>query len=861
MMKGIIIICSIIFLVGGKFFFNYNEESIIFSPSRIDYPVGNNPWSLTSGDFNNDGKIDIAVANKENDNLTILTGNGDGTFINTNSFDVGDQPLVIISSLLNGDDYPDLITSNFSGGNVSVLLGNGDGTFQTAVNYNSGITTRYVITADFNEDGYNDLAVSNRDNCTISILTGNGDGTFNAATQSSTGQIKPRFLVTGFFNNDTLIDLAFNHAETVELRSDLVGVLPGNGDGTFGNVIVSNIDIISTYRNANSIAAGDFNEDEIPDLIIGVDASGGEESDYISILLGNGDGSFSNAPLLDLGEDGENPLFINSYFFNNDNHQDFLITGSTGSILSVYTGNGDATFNLDGYYSTAKWPRWITINDFNDDFNMDIATVNEGSVTGGTTSIFLGDGEGSFILSPTSAVDTFQSFTGVAEDLNRDGKIDLAVANWGFSNATDGVLSILNGNGDGTFNQSYSYTIGKAAKVVIAEKFNNDDYPDLALVQDRSHNVAVLINNGDGSFQGAVNYPVDLNPLSMASGDFNLDDNIDLVTTNYNGNNFSILFGNGDGTFGARVDYPTSQGLRDVITADINGDQFLDMLVLCSEIAFNINLIAIHFGNGDGSFGSANIFNLPGALAWDIISGDFNKDNKLDLIISDLETNEVNLYTGNGNGIFNSRSLIGIIRDPRAVMPGDYNNDENLDIAVSSATNNNVTLFLGDGNGYFVKQDHSYGTQEAWNLIAADFDMDQDIDLAVTSGIFGGDHITLLKNITTVSDVEEITTTSPSSFLLEQNYPNPFNPSTKIKFTIPIPHSSSPLSKVRTEVGFVSLNVYDVLGNQVATLVNEEKPSGEYEVTFNANNLSSGIYFYNLKIGEFSAVRKMVLLK
>ena len=105
----------------------------------------------------------------------------------------------------------------------------------------------------------------------------------------------------------------------------------------------------------------------------------------------------------------------------------------------------------------------------------------------------------------------------------------------------------------------------------------------------------------------------------------------------------------------------------------------------------------------------------------------------------------------------------------------------------------------------------------------------------------------------------------PSSFSLEQNYPNPFNPSTKIKFTIPTPPSSSPLVKGRNEVGFVTLKVYDVLGNEIATLVNEEKLAGEYEVEFNTSSInhhpSSGIYFYQLNSGEFIQTKKMLMIK
>jgi hypothetical protein len=102
---------------------------------------------------------------------------------------------------------------------------------------------------------------------------------------------------------------------------------------------------------------------------------------------------------------------------------------------------------------------------------------------------------------------------------------------------------------------------------------------------------------------------------------------------------------------------------------------------------------------------------------------------------------------------------------------------------------------------------------------------------------------------------------SVNDFVLYQNYPNPFNPVTKIKFTIQTPPISSPLVKGRTKEGFVTLKIYDILGREVTTLVNEEKPAGTYEVEFNASDFSSGIYFYQLKAGKYSETRKMTLLK
>ena len=108
------------------------------------------------------------------------------------------------------------------------------------------------------------------------------------------------------------------------------------------------------------------------------------------------------------------------------------------------------------------------------------------------------------------------------------------------------------------------------------------------------------------------------------------------------------------------------------------------------------------------------------------------------------------------------------------------------------------------------------------------------------------------------SSIVEAEIVSPNKFILEQNFPNPFNPSTTIRYTISTPPSSSPLAKGRNEVGFVTLKVYDVLGNEVATLVNEVQSSGNYEVEFDAEKLSSGIYFYELIAGNLIQTRKMI---
>ena len=99
------------------------------------------------------------------------------------------------------------------------------------------------------------------------------------------------------------------------------------------------------------------------------------------------------------------------------------------------------------------------------------------------------------------------------------------------------------------------------------------------------------------------------------------------------------------------------------------------------------------------------------------------------------------------------------------------------------------------------------------------------------------------------------------NFSLTQNYPNPFNPVTTIKYTIPTPPASSPFTKGRNEVGFVTLKVYDILGSEVATLVNQEQSAGNYKVQFDGSMLSSGVYFYQLHAGNFISTKKAILMK
>ncbi|HEX7368075.1 MAG TPA: VCBS repeat-containing protein [Candidatus Saccharimonadales bacterium] len=184
-----------------------------FQPA-VNYTVGTGPSSVATGDFNGDGKTDLAVANDGSNTVSILLGNGSGGFTLASSPATGTGPSSVTTGDFNGDGKTDLAVTNYNGGSgntVSILLGNGDGTFQPAVNYTVGTSPFSVTTGDFNGDGKTDLAVANDGSGTVSILLGNGDGTFQPKTDYITGSL-PHIVTTGDFNGDGKTDLAVTNS-------------------------------------------------------------------------------------------------------------------------------------------------------------------------------------------------------------------------------------------------------------------------------------------------------------------------------------------------------------------------------------------------------------------------------------------------------------------------------------------------------------------------------------------------------------------------------------------------------------------------------------------------------------------------
>ena len=358
-----------------------NAATIAFQPP-VSYPVGTNPGAVSVGDFNGDGKLDLAVVNhgfsdtRDDGGVSILLGNGDGTFQTARNFSAGKQPESIAIADFNSDGNADIITASETENVLNVLLGNGDGTFQPRLTVVLDVDPYFVVAGDFNNDHKMDLALSglgrdlNGDGVRDSgggttVLLGNGDGTF----QDHSALLPLSLALAADFNQDSRLDLAV-------ARFPGFDVFPGNGDGSFQ--APTSTPLFDTTSTGVVDAAVDFNADGKLDIVavLPLHACGAFKfcDGQIEVLLGNGDGSFS-------------------------------------SIFRSRTG---------GFFGT------LAVGDFDADGSLDLA-VKEGS--GDANPIFRGDGKGNFIAAGTFAMSNTNGFLHLlGRDLNGDNLPDLVSA-------------------------------------------------------------------------------------------------------------------------------------------------------------------------------------------------------------------------------------------------------------------------------------------------------------------------------------------------------------------------------------------------------------------------------------------------
>src|SRR5713226_600481 len=550
----------------------------------------------------------------------------------------------------NGDGIPDLVSISYENGSVSVELGQANGSFRDlGVRYPVGVQPVAAAAADFDGDGNLDLAVLNQvcltDPCPpglVSVLLGNGDGTFRPHVDYPTGP-NPNGLVLGDFNGDGLLDLAA--ADAVSRISSgspgMVSLLLGNGDGTFQSPVDS-----PAGTGVIGLVAADFNLDGKLDVVVDNHPSFGSQT--VSLLIGRGDGSFEQPTTLSAGGD---PTSLVAADFDGDGNPDLAITTGVGAV-AVLRGNGDGRFQPHVDYPGGFGPVRIIATDMNADDKLDLViSLTTGIPTYGAVSILLGVGDGTFQPRREYATGTFGAL--VAGDFNGDGKQDVAVAK------EPSTASVLLGNGDGTLDRPTEYGTGKGVAAVATGDFNGDGYLDLVVANSACNcphgTVSILLGNGDGTFAPQATFVTGRGPSGIIARDFNADGKLDLAVTNRMDNNVSILLGNGDGTFQTRVDYAAGPGAAGITADDFNGDGNLDIAVADANTPISFRdqgLVSILLGNGDGTFQTHLDANTGSLRPLDVTTGDFDGDGFVDIAVTTAlrERGSVSILRGRGDG-------------------------------------------------------------------------------------------------------------------------------------------------------------------------------------------------------------------
>ncbi len=740
--------------------------------SIVKYPVSNAD-TLALGDFNGDGDVDLAVAGETAMNVSILPGNGDGTFQAPITIATPSYSEFLVVADFDGDGKADLAVTSPDTNYVYVLLGNGNGTFQMPAGYLAGSTVNWSLaTGDIDGDGRLDLIVLDLNTSSLSVLPGNGDGTFRSPASYPAGKGDNYYAVVGDFNADGKTDVA-------EVIGGQVGILlggavpdlsislahgPGFTQGQKGasyTVTVTNASTLSTSEVVSVL-------DALPSGFSATGMSGSGWNCALATLTCTRSDALDPAasyPSITITANisaGTTGIAIDSATVSGGNDQNPANHTATSSVLlravpavSLTTSPNPSalgqTVTLTANTNSAATGTVTFYDGINPLGSAALAagqaTFTTGLLPSGTRNLvaeYEGDSNNGASISavhiqtvnaaPDNAavsslsynVDAAPQYEAIG-DFNRDGKLDLVTANTGTMGV--GTVSVLLGNGDGTFQAAINSPAGSSPSLIAVADFNEDGKPDLALIG--LFGVDILLGNGDGSFQAPVNLIAGQSDFQgVAVADFNLDGIPDVLTVNEVAEYLRMFLARAMGL--SRPSEELRFPLPGWTVADLNGDGVPDLAVSSDIYGAPVSVL---LGNGDGTFQAprtsalANSDDYPEALA----SGDFNGDGKTDLAAV-YAAGRIAVLLGNGDGTFRTPATSNVIPVNNYVVAGDFNGDGKLDFAYTEYGSLNLTLAFGNGDATF-QPGVILPTLGSGNIVLGDFNGDGKPDFATSDRV------------------------------------------------------------------------------------------------------------------------------
>lgn len=679
---------------------------LVYVPRGEPLATGTQPQALATGDLDQDGAMDLIVANVASNDVSVLLGAGEGAFESSTRLQVGRSPTGLAVADVNSDGLLDVLTANSGSHDVSTLLGADGGSYLPARSIPCGNNPQAIVALDLSGDGNVDLAVTSRTADSIMILAGKGDATFEEGVSFPAADA-PRALVAGDLDGDGDQDLA-----AASFGDDAVAVLLNEGGGRLGSAVLAPVG-----RSPTALAAHDLDGDGDLDL-----ATCDFASKSVSLLVNDGRGALSRGATLPLAGNGRD-LTIADVEGDGDGDVVANHVATPEGSTAIFRNTGDGRFHAAVNRLVLLAPSALVARDFDGDGVPELVLASPTE----NLALVVGSAEEEEVsLSQRTITADLPPHCMALGDFDRDGDPDIATGNGG----TGQVVVFLN-DGRGGFPANRRTDPKKYLVKMASGDLDADGDPDLV---SGYVEIIVLLNGGAGTFAvpGATLSATATAGLTL--GDLDGDGDLDIASGEGGLRRTAVYRNDGKGVFGEPLRVPLDRAPTSLIASDLDGDGRTELAV-----AQEGGAISLHAWAGNDAFTKLRTFSGPASsAAIDAADLDGDGDGNLDLVTPST------LFRNEGALIF--RPAASFPGDERSIYltTSDMNADGRRDVIIAQETPGSVAILLHRGGSSFgvpITLRIGLGMRAA---LAGDLDGDGDADLATADR--GGGTVTVLTN-------------------------------------------------------------------------------------------------------------------
>ena len=576
---------------------------------------------------------------------------------------------VLYTADINADGIPDIVGCDESSNSLFVIVVYPNGTLRIPDRYDIGGEGEAVAVGDLNNDTYADIIIGREVDYDdmLGVMFGNGDGTFADAVDYDLYNNIDEIAVVDI-DGDTDLDL-------VATTSGYISVFKNNGDGT----LAARVEYASGTSWCYGIRAADIDADTDMDMVLA-----NYNGETMVTMFNDGTGEYDSLITYSIG--GYTTQVAVGRFDDNDS-PDIATVSRTGNKFTVQFNNGDGTYSDTSLYPTGSGPWAIEAADLNGDtFDDLIVTAPQIEVV----YVYMNNGDGTFTLD--QEIESRYSYEMTIGDYDQDGDIDIVLPD-----EESRTLRVMYNDGDGQFLTPAGIPLGHKATSVRTGDFNDDTWIDFAVANFDDDNVLLMLNNGDSTFSSGGTWTVGDGPISLAVADVTGDDVPDVITADLNANTVTVRLNDGAGALSGGVNTYAENNPVHVIAARIDGDAYNDLVIVCE----GTDNVAVRINNGDGSFAASTYYAVSDGPKY-VAAADIDGDTDLDLVVArdgyyEDRTNAV--LINDGSGAFTDGTPITSLYNCRAVGAAEMDGQPGIDV-----------VFTGDDGGVYVHRNNGDGT-------------------------------------------------------------------------------------------------------------------------------------------------------